>query len=127
MRFDLKKPCLNCPFRSDATGIRFSSRERAEEIEESAYRHGFPCHQSAASTEDDDEDGGFVFAANGRTQHCIGALMVHINDGFDSTPGTGNNAELFERLRDRLDWTAPVFEDVEAFVAASPDKRPSPT
>lgn len=34
MRFDLKTPCKNCPFRTDDTAIRFSCRERAEEIEE---------------------------------------------------------------------------------------------
>ena len=27
MRFDLRAPCKNCPFRTDATAIRFTGRE----------------------------------------------------------------------------------------------------
>lgn len=41
-RYDMTKPCANCPFRTGQGAIRFANRERAEEIEESAYRHGFP-------------------------------------------------------------------------------------
>lgn len=41
----LKKPCLHCPFSKHPERIRFTCRERAEEIEEIAYRQGFPCHE----------------------------------------------------------------------------------
>lgn len=120
MRFDLKTPCKNCPFRTDATAIRFACRERAEEIEESAYRNGFPCHLSAELEEETDfHEGGYVFDQLGKTQHCVGALIMHINDGFDSTPGTGNDPDLFERLAARLDFKAPVFDSVEAFLDAN--------
>lgn len=121
MKFDLKTPCKNCPFRSDGTAIRFSCRERAQEIEESAFRNGFPCHLSAVNTQDeyDDEDGGYDFNRNGNTQHCAGALIMFMNEGYDSTPGTGNDEELFERLGQQLDFNAPVFKDSEEFLAAS--------
>lgn len=118
MRFDLKKPCLNCPFRSDETRIRFADRERAEEIEEQAYRTGFPCHKTA-TIDDDDEDGGYEFSANGKSQHCIGAIMVWLSEGTDCTPGTGNNTDLFERISARVDWKSPVFENVDAFLDAN--------
>lgn len=118
MRFDLKTPCKNCPFRTDETAIRFACRERAEEIEESAYRNGFPCHLSA-NVDDDDEDGGYEFKRDGNTQHCVGALIMYLNEGEASTPGTGNDENLFERLSERLDWEAPVFESIEDFLSAS--------
>lgn len=120
MRFDLKTPCKNCPFRTDETAIRFSCRERAEEIEESAYRNGFPCHLSATDTSDEDEEsGGFVFDPSGKTQHCIGAIMMHMADGYSSTPGTGNDEDLFDRISSRMDTRAPVFDSVTAFLDAS--------
>jgi hypothetical protein len=119
MRFDLKTPCKNCPFRTDETAIRFSCRERAEEIEESAYRRGFPCHLSANDTSDDDEDGGFEFSSNGNTQHCVGALIMYLKEGELSTPGTGNDEDLFEFLAERVDLNAPVFESIEDFLEAS--------
>jgi hypothetical protein len=128
MRFDLKEPCENCPFRSDATRITFSCRERAEEIEESAYRNGFPCHKTAVDTSDDDpENGGYVFRSNGKTQHCIGALMMFMADGYSSTPGTGNDDELFERLSARVDWKAPHFASVEDFLNANDPLSVNPT
>lgn len=118
MRFDLRTTCKNCPFRTDATAIRFSCRERAEEIAESAYRNGFPCHLSADLIEDDDySDGGFVFGDN--TQHCAGALMMFAPD-LDGTLAFQHeltDAEQ-ERVIARLDWKAPVFECEDAFLAS---------
>jgi len=126
MRFDLKVPCKNCPFRSDETGIRFSCRERAEEIEESAYRNGFPCHLSAVVVEDEDtwdgESGGFV--AGEETQHCVGYIILQLKDGGGSPwPGIGNDEELLERLESQVDLDAPVFADVDAYLAANGEKE----
>ncbi len=115
MRFDLKTPCKNCPFRTDETAIRFTGRERAEEIEEIAYRQGFPCHLSATLDEEKD-DAGFEFDASGNTQHCAGALIMYLKGGEESTPGVDNDEDLFERLRGRIDWKAPVFEGPDAFL-----------
>lgn len=114
MRFDLKTPCKNCPFRTDETAIRFAVRERAEEIEESAYRNGFPCHLSA-ELDEDDEDGGYEFGD--KTQHCAGATIMYLQGGAG-----GNIA--FERLRpkqqaaiaERLDWHAPVYGSPDEFL-----------
>jgi hypothetical protein len=119
MRFDLKTPCKNCPFRTDETAIRFQCRERAEEIEELAYRRGFPCHLSA----DIDEDAGYEFARDGKTQHCAGALLMYLHEGESSTPGTGNNEDLFERLAERMDFHAPVFQSIDDFLDANTTAR----
>jgi len=121
MRFDLRTPCKHCPFRTDATAIRFAARSRAVEIEELAYRQGFPCHQSADLVELDDEDGnetsGYVFGDN--TQHCAGALIMHTRDGDGPVPFQQLDEAQQDAILERLDYSAPVFEDEEAFFAAN--------
>lgn len=120
MKFDLKTPCKNCPFRTDATAIRFSCRERAEEIEESAYRNGFPCHLSAVIDEDDDDDEDAGYEAGENTQHCAGYIIMALNETLGSPwPGINNDEELYERLAMQTDMDAPVFESSEAFLKAN--------
>lgn len=114
MRWDLRTPCKNCPFRTDETAIRFATRERAAEIEESAYRHGFPCHLSADFTGDDDEDGGYVFGDN--TQHCAGAAIMYGRNSGGNVPFEHLPEEKQDCISNRLDWSAPVFESEDAFL-----------
>ncbi len=129
MRFDLKVPCKNCPFRTGPSRITFACKERAEEIAETAYRNGFPCHLSAIDTSEDEdgncnEDGGYEFDPEGTTQHCAGALAMFINGGEDCWPGVDNDDELVERLVDQLVDAFPlVFESEEAFIAANDTQR----
>ena len=120
MRFDLRTPCKNCPFRTDETAIRFACRERAEEIEESAYRNGFPCHLSAEYTGDDDEDGGYEFGEN--TQHCAGAMIMYLLDGSDGNiPMERLSDRQRDRIQGRLDLDAPVYEGPDAFLDSYPE------
>lgn len=125
MRYDLKTPCKNCPFRTDATAIRFAARERAEEIEESAYRHGFPCHLSAEIVED--EDGGSSGYVAGRdTQHCVGYAIMRLNEdewAEEGWPGIGNDDRIAARIASRVDRDAPVFKNTDEFFAANEAKR----
>lgn len=115
MKFDLRTPCKNCPFRADETAIRFACRERAEEIEESAYRNGFPCHLSADYTGDDDEGGGYVFGNN--TQHCVGALIMYLKGGYEGNIPYGNlPGHDQDRISSRLDMMSPVWESDEDFL-----------
>lgn len=122
VKFDLKTPCKNCPFMNTKDGIKFSCRERAEEIEEQAYRNGFPCHLSAVDTSDEDEEnGGFEFGRN--TQHCAGALLVFFKDGYDgNVPFEQLPERTQDRIRARLNWDAPTYDNVEQFLAASTEK-----
>ena len=124
-RYDMVRPCANCPFRTDETAIRFADRERAEEIEESAYRYGFPCHTTGEYIEDDDgygEQDGFHFGEAG--QHCIGYIIMCFQNGYDTWPGIGNDEELANRLQQQVDWKAPVFDNIEAFLEANSSQRP---
>jgi hypothetical protein len=122
MRFDLKQPCKNCPFGIAETRIKFACRERAVEIEESAYRHGFPCHLSAEHIDDEDHPfgaGGYVFGE--ATQHCAGAAGLFINCEHPSWPGIDNDEELAERIALQMgpEGLAMCFADEEAFYAAN--------
>lgn len=119
-RLQLKTPCKNCPFANRPTRITFSCRERAEEIAESAYRNGFPCHLSAHCEEDDEmfegSEGGFVFKRDGSTQHCAGAIGMFLNDYNETWPGIDNreiNSGLWEKA------CAVAFESEEAFLEAN--------
>ncbi len=122
-QFQLRRPCKNCPFQPTDDAIKFACAERAEEIAESAYRNGFPCHLSAHNTGDDDdadEDSGFVFGA--KTQHCAGAVMMFLADGHEcGWPAINNDEDLATRLQDQMDWKVPHFSSEVDFIEASRD------
>lgn len=119
----LRKPCKHCPFAPTDTRITFSGPERAMEIAESAYRDGFPCHESATLHEDEDgERNGFVFGA--KTQHCAGAAMMFLQQGSSRAwPGIGNDQELADKLVEALDWDAPHYKCEANFVRANTRRR----
>jgi hypothetical protein len=120
MRLQLKTPCKNCPFANRETRIKFTCRERAEEIAESAYRHGFPCHLSAELREDDLDTDGYVFSGDGSTQHCAGAIGMFLNSDYDEWPGVEN------RYMGDGKWLkaqAVAFESEEAFIEANRGRR----
>jgi hypothetical protein len=113
-RLDLRVPCKNCPFADRDTRIKFACRERAEEIAESAYRNGFPCHLSATDTSDEDEEfGGYVFGE--KTQHCAGAIGMFLNDGYSEWPGLDNE----EPPGDWSEAQKAAFDSEEAFIEAN--------
>lgn len=117
MRYDLKTPCKNCPFVTTKHRIRFSCRERAEQIAEQAYRQGFPCHKSAAFNDSDDDQGGYY--DDGNAQHCAGAIIMFLNDGNDTWPGIDNDEELGEKLAGQMNMKAKVFAGEQEFIEAN--------
>ena len=118
MRMDLRKPCKHCPFSVAETRIRFACMERAEEIAEGAYRHGFPCHKSAVFIEDEEGDTSGYYAHDAG-QHCIGSVMMFLNEGYDAWPGI-DNRELREATLDRLRPNLRLAWDSEAaFIEAN--------
>lgn len=122
--YQRRRPCRHCPFAPTNTRITFACRSRAEEISEQAYRRGFPCHESAVDTQDEDSnpDGGFEFGS--KTQHCAGAVMMHLSEsGGAEYPGIGNDEELAGKLVDRLDWRAPHYKAEELFLRANAGRK----
>lgn len=127
MKFDLKRPCKNCPFANTPDRITFACRERAEEIENLAYRQGFVCHEHAECIEDDDDylgEGGFEFRGDGSSQHCFGALAMYLKDGGSSVPwerATDEDPDIEERWWSRAEKAAlaTIFESEEEFFEAN--------
>ena len=125
MRFDLKKACKHCPFAQTPERITFACRERAEEIEEIAYREGFVCHQHAEHHEGPDgESDGYHFRYDGSSQHCFGALAMYLNAGGANIPwehateaDPGLEAYWWSRAAPASLRT--IFEDEEAFLDAN--------
>lgn len=116
MRYDLRKPCSNCPFLRKS-GVRLRP-ERAEEI--AAYATDsqgamFPCHKTTVTSDDDD-----VRRVTTRdSQQCAGSLI------FAEKQGCANQAaRMAERIgfydRRKLDAVAfdLVFDDVDEMVKA---------
>ena len=122
-KFDMRRPCENCPFRTDSTAIRFENIDRAKEIAWSAYLFGFPCHTTADYFEDDSDsyaeaNSGFIFGDD--TQHCAGYLIMQIKDSDGKTwPGIGHDQNLVARLQASLDFNSPVFNDLSSFYQAN--------
>ena len=123
-RFALKRPCKHCPFRNDEARIRFADRERAIEIEEAAYRHGFPCHETADQVENP-ETGEYGAVFGDQSSFCIGYVIMRLKmahgDSVAPWPAIDNDEEMLTALAEHLgDWrSAPVFESEEAFFDAN--------
>lgn len=117
MKFDLKTPCKNCPFANTPDRITFANRDRAEEIEEIAYRDGFVCHEHSTYVEDG-EDEYFDFGEDGE-QHCMGALIMYLQSGCGNVPFENLSEEEQDRIHSRIDIDAPVFENETAFLEAN--------
>lgn len=111
MKFDLKRPCAHCPFRTDIRPYLHGAR--AQEIVDSMIQHDgyFPCHKTI---EHDDEGEGVVLDTS---QHCAGATIL-----LEKIDRPNQAMRFFERLghydRTALDMDSPVFDTPEAFVDA---------
>jgi len=115
VKWDLKRPCKLCPFRKEEGVIRFACRERAEEIEESAYRNGFVCHEHSTYVEDNEYgEGGYTFGPDGE-QHCVGALMMYLDSG-GNVPFEHLDEDEQDCIGERIDWNVPHFENAAEFL-----------
>ena len=112
MKFDLIRPCDNCPFRSDK--VAYLSEERVREICDSLLCDmTFSCHKT--NSYDDD---GVVETKD--SQHCAGALIF-----LERINRPNQLMRIAERLgfydRRGLDMSAPVFKDADAMAEAQGD------
>lgn len=111
MRTDLETPCKHCPFRSDETAIRFADEMRALEILLTAQEHGFPCHLSANYVEE------VGFCPHPEAQLCVGSSILFLKMGY--LYWNAVDREIAAALREQVDFSAPVFDTQDAFLAAS--------
>lgn len=109
MKFDLKQPCNNCPFRTDVDF--YLDDHRVQEICDSITRNQqtFACHKTTRF----DDDGETV--PHKKEQHCAGALIMleHMNQ-------PNQMMRIAERCgfydRNKLDMDALVFEHTDEMI-----------
>lgn len=113
MKFNLTRPCSDCPFRSD---IKFYlSPERKEEIARNLVEdeNTFACHKTTDHEGWDDGE----YMATGQESHCAGALIIMENNNLivdnwrlRMTVGLG----LLDT--DKLDLSSPVCGSFEEWI-----------
>lgn len=111
--FALKRPCADCPFRSDK--LPFLSRDRAQDIADSLEADAsFHCHKTISY---DTEDGSPE--VTGSSRHCAGAMITMEREGkANQMMRIGERMGLYDR--ETLQMDAPVFSSLADWVAAHP-------
>jgi hypothetical protein len=109
MKFDLVRPCAQCPFRRDVAP--YLTVERVVELEDALTRQQqtFACHKTVDYTDDHDEDGESVESRpDVEEQHCAGAMIL-----LEHLDRPNQMMRWMERLglyrREKLDMDAPVY------------------
>ena len=114
-----------CPFANTKGRITFRGRERAEEIEETAYREGFVCHEHAEYVENHVlEEDGYYPREDGSSQHCFGAIAMYLHEGGGNVPwehATEEDEGLETRWWDRVKLKdyKQCFDGPEEFIEAN--------
>lgn len=112
--FKLKRPCKNCPFRSDIP--KYLREERVQEIADSLYDGAeFPCHETTEHVEG--PDGWEERIAVPTSAFCAGALITMEKEGYSN-----QMVRIGERLGmfnvDDLIMDSPVYDSLEEWVAS---------
>lgn len=112
MKYDLRKPCSNCPFRSDIKGYLHPDRPYELVVGD------FPCHKTLEQSDEGDET---VITKD--SQHCAGSLIFHEqrNDPHQMMR-IAERLGLYDRTKLDMD-SVPVFADVEDMVQAQLDNQ----
>lgn len=73
MRFDLRKPCPECPFTKTAS---YLNGERAREIAEAVANDNrtFTCHKHLHGEREEDDEGDENYSPGRADQMCAGAM-----------------------------------------------------
>lgn len=109
MKYDLTKPCSNCPFRNDIKP--FLSKARAKQISSGLLNNiPFTCHKTTT------EKG--LSVDNRNTRHCAGALIV-----LEKLGQPHQMMRISERLGlydcRKLEMESPVFDNFKQFIKAN--------
>lgn len=115
MKFDLVRPCKDCPFRSDIPGYLSAARVR-EIIDGITRRQGtFSCHKT-------NEFNGSETVETRDSQHCAGALIF-----LERLNRPNQLMRIAERLgaydRSKLDMESPVWRTPKDMERAQPKRR----
>lgn len=115
MKFNLKKPCKDCPFRNDKEHQKgWLGGDRAAEIYDALVSGDvFPCHK----THDYSENDGGEFAHQTDHQFCAGALIMLEKTG-DAMRSQAIRIAVRLRLYtpSEMDMNSPVFSSSTDFI-----------
>lgn len=114
--YALRRPCDNCPFRTDIQP--YLRKDRALEIVQHLERGSFSCHKTVDySNEDEDGEDRTGHKPGPTEQQCAGAMIMQEKAG-----GLGQMGRIAERLglydHTKLDMDAPVFDNPAQFILA---------
>lgn len=110
MKYNLKRPCSNCPFRSD---VHFPmTKARRRDIAKSILnrQETFSCHKT-------NEFCGDNAIETQNSQHCAGAMVI-----LEKMERPNQMMRIAERLgmydRENLDMDSPVYDDLQSWIDA---------
>jgi hypothetical protein len=113
VKYDLTKPCRDCPFLDEKLGMFFSSGDRAQDIADAVRIGTFPCHKTAVW--DEDSDGESVQVIRPATQACAGALIA-----LEHGDEPNQMMRIAERLGfydpSKLEMDSPSCSDLDEWV-----------
>lgn len=115
MKYNLTKPCDECPYLKDS-GFTYASLAQHA-------RGEFPCHKACDVNEDEERGGSFFEPKkNGKTPHCAGALI------FLEKQGTSHQMmRIMERIgrydHSKLDMTANVGSKPRDYRRETPSEK----
>lgn len=115
MKFNLKKPCKDCPFRNDKPHQKgWLGEKRANDIYQNLLDGGnFPCHK----THDYADDSGSEFRHQDNHQFCAGALIMLEKENNTLQSHALRMAIRFDLYNPNdLDKSSPVFENGVSFI-----------
>lgn len=120
MRYRLKTPCANCPYRKQQLGKYqiILGKERAEGLVRDVLKHGgtFACHKTTNFDGDYDGEDDTGYQYTDKESQCAGAGIMQIKT---------NRPSAWMQISERMGWDmgvkdldldADVFESDEAFI-----------
>lgn len=119
MKFALRNPCKDCPFRSDREYPFFGRDQRGEararELAASfTDNHLFPCHKTADWVEDEDRD-EIVQQRTEKTSACAGmVIMAEQDDRHSNILRIAGRLGFYDPTVMNMD--APVYRGYDAFI-----------
>ena len=119
MKYNLIRPCSECPFRSDFPK-RFEGwlGHRAEKMAATVIiqSYTFACHKTV-KRQDCDDEGEDICNDESEQSACAGALIIQrkLNTTFEN-PGMRYLYVRGHYDPEKLDMTSPVFDTAEEFV-----------
>lgn len=121
MKFTLKRPCNDCPFRREG-GVRLY-RARIREIVAGVTGNpgsSFPCHKTVQYDVEEDDEQGELDAATRDASHCAGALIfAHKQEAYPQLIRIMGRLGMYDP--ERLEEQDTIFDSLHEMLASALD------